>query len=235
MSNNSIQDSNTDEGRFAISLLAKKRLEEALPEEVLIDHETGEILSKDSNGKAISFPYSLRVNISYDKFLKTMRDNFIYGLMREINPNDSKKLPYRINEEENLLDASLNLTTKLERGILIQLDIDVIENFNIVKDNANNKIKYNDIRKNTNLANVEVAFSISYKNSEATNVTSSKTWSGNINKLNTNIFNPQYFTDYLTTFTDLSVTLDSIKVSRLTEDSNKNLTMILYNVLFATF
>lgn len=233
MANNSILDSNTDEGRFAISLLAKNRLNEALPEEVLIDHETGELIVKDINGKMTSFPYGLRVNLAYERFLKTMRDNFIYGIMRELNPNDTKKLPYRLNEDENILDSSIKLTTNLKRGLLVQLDIDVIDNYNMTKD-TENKIKYNDIRMNTNGINVEVLFSISYSNSEGTNITNNITYQGYLDKFNSNIFIPQYFTGYDLSYSNLTVSIDSIKVNRLSEDSTKNLTIILYNILYSS-
>lgn len=99
--------------RFQVSLLSKKRYEDAVNEEVMIDKETGEILVKrPSDNGVISYDHMARTRGCVDNVSRTLNSmGMRYKIMgvSTLNPNWKKPFPKLMTTEDNsnvLVDKS---------------------------------------------------------------------------------------------------------------------------------
>lgn len=123
-------DQNTEFGggdilnRFAISGLSKKYNEQALPEEIMVEKNTGEFLIKTPDGITISYDAIARRRSTITDATECALTQNMIGNMYEL-ALEEYNLPAIIPYEENILANSISLKQNLKK-VLFYIDIDEI-------------------------------------------------------------------------------------------------------------
>lgn len=118
--------------RYGVSMLSRKNHSRALPEELLIDKETGQILLKQENGKIISYDSSSRFKSSVDNLILTTEKQIFLGKLYACHPSVDP-LPRCMNSGDTLLTAEPVLLGSIKK-LLIQLDVDVLDTSSLFGD-----------------------------------------------------------------------------------------------------
>ena len=111
--------------RYGVSMLSRKNHIKALPEELMIDKETGQILLKQENGKIVSYDAMTRFKASVDNIRFTAEKQLCMGKIVSIVPENTA-LPKCVTSDEPIL---VEETVELGpiKKLLIQLDVDVVD------------------------------------------------------------------------------------------------------------
>lgn len=111
--------------RYGVSMLSRKNHVKALPEELMIDKQTGQILLKQENEKIISYDAMTRFKASINTIQATAERLIFMGKIFSIVPENTP-LPKCVTSGEPIL-----VEEQVELGpikkLLIQLDVDVID------------------------------------------------------------------------------------------------------------
>jgi hypothetical protein len=110
--------------RFAISGLSKKHNAQALPEEIMVEKNTGEFLIKSPEGMTISYDAIARRRSTITDATECALTQNMIGNMYELSI-DEYMLPAIIPYGENIIGNSINLKQNL-RKLLVYVDIDEI-------------------------------------------------------------------------------------------------------------
>ena len=108
--------------RFAISALSRHNKNSAVPEEIMIHKQTGQILVKSPSGDIISYDSIARMNnhiniVEAKAYLFNMKGDMYYLDIPTI------EFPEVINESTNILDSPVSIAVGLKR-IVISVDLD---------------------------------------------------------------------------------------------------------------
>lgn len=123
-------DQNTEYGggdilnRFAISGLSKKYNAQALPEEIMVEKNTGEFLIKSPDGMVISYDAIARRRSTITDATECAVTQNMIGNMYELLL-DKYMLPAIIPYDEEVLDNAVNLKQNMSK-LLFYIDIDEI-------------------------------------------------------------------------------------------------------------
>lgn len=110
--------------RYGVSMLSRKNHIKALPEELMIDKETGQILLKQENSKIISYDAMVRFKASMNAIIATAERHMFMGKIVSIVPTNTP-LPKCITTGDQLLAAEV-INLGPSKRFLMQLDTDVI-------------------------------------------------------------------------------------------------------------
>lgn len=111
--------------RYGVSMLSRKNHIKALPEELMIDKETGQILLKQENGKIVSYDAMTRFKASVDNITSTAEKQMFLGLLTAVMP-ENMPLPRCISSNQSILVEEVVELGKVKR-MIIQLDVDVVD------------------------------------------------------------------------------------------------------------
>lgn len=111
--------------RYGVSMLSRKNHIKALPEELMIDKETGQILLKQVNGNIISYDATTRFKASVDHITSTAEKHMFLGLLTAVMP-ENMPLPKCISSNQSILVEEVVELGTVKR-LLFQLDVDVID------------------------------------------------------------------------------------------------------------
>ena len=111
--------------RYGVSMLSRKNHIKALPEELMIDKETGQILLKQENGKIVSYDAMTRFKASVNAITSTAERLMFMGKIVSIVP-ENKPLPKCVTSGESILIQEVVNLGPIKK-MLIQLDVDVVD------------------------------------------------------------------------------------------------------------
>ena len=109
-------------GRFAVSVLNRYRMDEALPYEVLIDHDAGFTLVKDSQNNVMSQSITDALKLHVNDMATRCINHNIFGEVLTV-VIDGKKMPVIIQESVNILDPRGITMDNVDR-LFVSFDID---------------------------------------------------------------------------------------------------------------
>lgn len=141
------------QNRYGISALSKKFKINAVPNEIMIDKETGEVQVKSPNGNIFSYNYISRLNAHIDTVKFNAYNADVYGKIYDI-VIENKDLPMTVNKEENLLDGDLGISISNFKAFMLSIDLDSI--------NPSRKISHMDI------CEIPIILKFKYENSLGT-------------------------------------------------------------------
>lgn len=107
--------------RYAVSLLSKIRFDDALPNEVLTDHSTGEILVKTEDGLMISYDTITRKNMALENAKNTALMKNIRPVIYEVQLDSP--LPRKVFEYDDIL-AKEKIDISKTNKIILHIDLD---------------------------------------------------------------------------------------------------------------
>lgn len=223
----SLLDSNTGKGRYGIGLLNKARLNESINLEVLIDYNSGEILSRNGEGKLIKFDANSRLE-SFVNFMEyKCFSNRIYGQLCSIHQTKTDTiLPIKVTENTNILDTPLELTGKSNRFIF-GLDVDgILYDGTIFSTTSTLKIG----RDTPNEVNATLDLSVKYTKN-GTEVTEPVTLTMPISQLSSYVIDVNLIKGVREVVSAVW-TLNSIKINRHSNDSSKDMIIMLYGIVY---
>lgn len=111
--------------RYGVSMLSRKNHIKAMPEELMIEKETGQILLKQENGKIISYDAMTRFKASVDTLRSTAERHIFMGKIISVMPENTP-LPKCVTSGESVLVQEVVELGPIKK-ILIQLDVDAID------------------------------------------------------------------------------------------------------------
>lgn len=111
--------------RYGVSLLSRKSHVKALPEELLIDKETGQILLKQADSNIISYDAMTRFKASTNTIRATAERLIFMGKMVSIIPENTPLPKCVTSGEPILVEETVDLGPI--KKLLIQLDVDVVD------------------------------------------------------------------------------------------------------------
>lgn len=111
--------------RYGVSLLSRKSHVKALPEELLIDKETGQILLKQADSNIISYDAMTRFKASTNALRATAERLIFLGKMVSIVPENTPLPKCVVSGESILVQETVELGPI--KKMLIQLDVDVVD------------------------------------------------------------------------------------------------------------
>ena len=110
--------------RFAVSALSKKYNGQALPEEIMVEKNTGEFLIKSPDGVVISYDAMARRRSTITDATECAVTQNMKGNMYELYL-DNFMLPAIVPYDENLLNNAISLKQNLVK-VLFYIDIDEV-------------------------------------------------------------------------------------------------------------
>lgn len=114
------------QNRYGISAISKKYKSKAVPQEIMIDKDSGEIQIRIVDGTVVSYNYLSRLNAHVDTFVFNSYNADLYGKVYELEIGNLD-LPCKVEKEVNLLDSPLELTADDFKAFMISIDVDAIE------------------------------------------------------------------------------------------------------------
>lgn len=112
--------------RYGVSLISRSNHIDALPEELLLDKETGQILLKRSNGKIMSYDAMSRYKESVNRICNTAFLQCVYGKVYNVLL-DNTDLPLAFANNEDLLRGDETIVIPTVKNLMIQLDVDAYD------------------------------------------------------------------------------------------------------------
>jgi len=109
--------------RFAVSMLSRRHKAEALPQEVMIHKETGQISIKTNTGDVISYDSLARLNQHIDHVTLMSYNLNIYGEMFSLQL-DGVELPEVIGTYSPIMNTPIMIKPNNVRKMLVSIDMD---------------------------------------------------------------------------------------------------------------
>lgn len=112
--------------RYGVSLLSRGNHVDALPEELLVDKDTGQILLKRNDGKIMSYDSMSRYKESVNRICNTAFLQCLFGKVYNVLL-DNTDLPIAFSNNDSILRGDETIVIPDVKRLMLQFDVDAYD------------------------------------------------------------------------------------------------------------